>query len=310
MSSNGYLDYYKVLGVERNANTQSIKKAYRLLARKFHPDVNPGDANAESQFKKISEAYEVLSDPEKRKRYEQYGQYWDNSRGQSNPGFEVDFGNYGNFDDFINDLLGRMGRPRGASGFPRDANAYSNTPSKNLSLDAEVVVKISFSEAFHGTERTLSVNEERVQVKIPQGVKAGSKLRLKDKGNFQPGTGKRGDLYLILEIIPHSIWRLEGNQLIADLPLSLDEFLLGATITTITPDGEAQLNIPPGTSPDTNLRLKGKGWPFKKSRGDLIFTIKLCFPSEWSPEELKCLEELKRIRKINPRESWLQSARL
>ncbi len=310
MSSTGYRDYFKVLGVERNANTDSIKGAFRKLARKYHPDVNPGDENAEAKFKEISEAYEVLSDPEKRRRYEQYGEYWNQATNNPSNGFDVDFGNYGNFDEFINDLLGRLGGPRGASGFPGGKGSKWNSAKNSINLDAEVKVQINFAESFQGTSRTLSVNEERVQVKIPSGVKSGSRLRLKGKGNIQPGMGRRGDLYLIIQVSPHKIWRLEGDQLFADLPLSLDEMVLGANITVITPDGEAQVNIPPGTSMGSNLRLKAKGWPLHGSRGDLIFTIKIALPEEWSPEELQHFQELKRIRCNNPRESWLKSARI
>ena len=312
MSSSGYRDYFKVLGIERNANADSIKSAFRKLARKYHPDVNPDDPSAEAKFKEISEAYEVLSDPEKRRKYEQFGQYWNqnSSKGGGGTGFDVDFGNYGNFDEFINDLLGRFGGPRGVSGFSSNQGNQWNQAVKTLNLDAEVKVDISFSEAFHGTGRTLAVNGERVQVKIPSGVKSGSRLRLKGKGNLQPGTGRRGDLYLILQVSKHPVWKLQGDQLFADLPLSIDEMVLGSTVTAMTPDGEAQITIPSGTVPGTNLRLKEKGWPLNNARGDLIFTIKLDLPEDWSSEELEHFQELQRIRCKNPREFWLKTARI
>ena len=311
MASNGYRDYFKVLGVERDATADLIKSAFRKLARKYHPDVNPGDSSAESKFKEISEAYEVLSDPDKRRKYEQFGHYWNSTGNSSVNGFDVDFGGYSNFDEFINDLLGRLGGPRGASGFPRSKGSSGGGFSNDsLNLDAEVIIEITFSEAFHGAERTLSVNDERVQVKIPAGVKTGSRLRLKGKGNFQPGTGRRGDLYLVLRVSSHPIWRLKGDQLLADLPLSVDEMILGSSIKAVTPDGEAVVNIPSRTIPGTNLRLKEKGWPSINGRGDLIFTITIALPDEWSSEELQHFEELKRIRCKNPRESWLKSARI
>ncbi len=319
MGDSGYRDYFKVLGVERNANTEMIKAAFRKLARKYHPDVNPGNRQAEARFKELSEAYEVLSDPEKRKRYEQFGKYWNQSTGvggrsrsSAGPGMDVDFGSYGSFDEFINDLLGKFGGATGAtgfaSGFPGSAGFSRNASNKPLNLDAEVQVKISFSEAFHGTERTLSVNEERVQVRIPKGIKSGSRLRLKGKGNLQPGTGRRGDLYLNLEVESHAIWSLEGNQLRAKLPVTLDELALGATVTAVTPDGEAQVSIPEGTAPGTSLRLKGKGWPLDDGRGDLIFTLSIQVPEQWSSEELHLLQELKRVRCNDPRETWFQAA--
>ena len=134
-----------------------------------------------------------------------------------------------------------------------------------------------------------SVNNERVQVRIPAGVKNGSRLRLKGKGNLQPGTGRRGDLYLNLKIQDHPIWRLESDQLRADLPVSLDELALGGMVSVMTPDGEAQVSIPAGTAPGRSLRLKGKGWPSKTGRGDLLLTLTLAMPASWSEEERRLL---------------------
>lgn len=281
MSANGYRDYFKVLGVDRSADADAVKKAFRKLARQYHPDVNPGDKGAEAKFKEISEAYEVLSDPDKRKRYEQFGQYWNQAGGAAGAGgVDVDFGRYGNFDDFINDLLGRFGGPGGGgfagspggfggfgSGFPGGFGA-SGFPgggqrAQAPNLDAEANISLSFSEAFRGCERTLAVNDERVQVRIPAGVKPGSRLRLKGKGNLQPGTGRRGDLYLNLQLQDHPVWNLEGDQLKADLPLSLDELALGGEVRVATPDGEATVTVPPGITVGRSLRLKGKGWPSK-----------------------------------------------
>ena len=218
MAGSGYRDYFKVLGVERSADADTVKRAFRKLARQYHPDVNPDDQNAEARFKEVSEAYEVLSDPEKRRRYEQFGQYWNQAGmpgGGSGPaGVDVDFGRYGNFDDFINDLLGRFGGGAGSGpagyggGFPGGGFPGGGFPRGGsrapLNLDAEAAVKVTFSEAFRGGERTLSVNDERVQVRIPPGVKSGSKLRLKGKGlpPLQPRLDParlekmRGDLFV------------------------------------------------------------------------------------------------------------------
>ena len=318
MAGSGYKDYFQVLGVDRSVDADGIKRAFRKLARQYHPDVNPGDASAEARFKEISEAYEVLSDADKRKRYEQFGQYWNQAGGMGGgaPGMDVDFGRYGNFDDFINDLLGRFGGPGGSpgfqgggfpgGGFPRGAQA-SRSP---VNLDAEAAVGVTFTEAYRGGERTLSVNNERVQVRIPAGVKNGSRLRLKGKGNLQPGTGRRGDLYLNLSIKPHAIWRLDGDQLRADLPVSFDELALGGMVTVMTPDGEAQVSIPPGTPPGRSLRLKKKGWPLKGGRGDLLLTLTLELPTTWSAEEQQLLEQLRVQRSANPRHDWLRSAAL
>ena len=333
MAGSGYRDYFKVLGVERSADADAIKKAFRKLARKYHPDVNPGDKTAEAKFKEVSEAYEVLSDPEKRRRYEQFGQYWNQAgaagAGPGAGGFDVDFGRYGNFDDFINDLLGRFGGPAAGGfggapggfagggfpggGFPGGGFAgggFPRTASRPLNLDAEASVKVTFAEAFRGAERTLSVNDERVQVRIPAGVKHGSRLRLKGKGNLQPGTGRRGDLYLNLDVQNHPVWRLEGDQLRGELPVSIDELALGGTVKVMTPDGEADVSIPAGTAPGRSLRLKGKGWPMKSGRGDLLLNLSVQWPSKWSAEQRELLEQLRNARTEDPRHHWLQSARL
>ena len=333
MAGSGYRDYFKVLGVERSADADAIKKAFRKLARKYHPDVNPGDKTAEAKFKEVSEAYEVLSDPDKRRRYEQFGQYWNQAgaagAGPGAGGFDVDFGRYGNFDDFINDLLGRFGGPAAGGfggapggfagggfpggGFPGGGFAgggFPRTASRPLNLDAEASVKVTFAEAFRGAERTLSVNDERVQVRIPAGVKHGSRLRLKGKGNLQPGTGRRGDLYLNLDVQTHPVWRLEGDQLRGELPVSIDELALGGTVKVMTPDGEADVSIPAGTAPGRSLRLKGKGWPMKSGRGDLLLDLSVQWPSKWSAEQRELLEQLRNARTEDPRHHWLQSARL
>jgi len=149
-----------------------------------------------------------------------------------------------------------------------------------------------------------------VQVRIPAGVKNGSRLRLKGKGNSQPGTGRRGDLYLNLEVQPHPVWRLDGDQLRAELPVALDELTLGGSITVMTPDGEADVTIPAGTAPGRSLRLKGKGWPLKSGRGDLLLTLSLQWPDTWSAEERQLLEQLRQARAQDPRRNWLSSARL
>jgi curved DNA-binding protein len=312
MAGSGYKDYFQVLGVQRSDDTDTIKRSFRKLARQYHPDVNPGDRSAEAKFKEISEAYEVLSDPEKRRKYEQFGQYWNQAGGMGGagaPGMDVDFGRYGNFDEFINDLLGRFGGPGSASGFQSGGfpgggfpGGFARNPSgarPPVNLDAEASVNVSFAEAFRGGERTLSVNEERVQVRIPPGVKSGSRLRLKGKGNLQPGTGRRGDLYLNLTV-----------QLRADLPVSLDELALGGAVSVMTPDGEAQVSIPAGTSPGRSLRLKGKGWPGRSGRGDLLLTLSLRLPSSWSDDERRLLEQLRSNRRESPRQDWLRSATL
>jgi curved DNA-binding protein len=327
MSANGYRDYFKVLGVERGADAEGIKRAFRKLARQYHPDVNPGDQGAEAKFKEISEAYEVLSDPDKRRRYEQFGQYWSQAGGAGSGmgGMDVDFGRYGNFDDFINDLLGRFGGPGGpgaggfggfGSGFPGGFSAGFGGPGAGVgrgaapNLDAEATIRLGLADAFRGCERTLAVNEERVQVKIPAGVKPGSRLRLKGKGNLQPGTGRRGDLYLTIDLQDHPIWKLDGDQLRAELPLSLDELALGGEVQVATPDGQASVQVPPGMTLGRSLRLKGKGWPLRAGRGDLLLTPVLRMPASLSDQERELLLQLRAARSADPRSGWIEAAQL
>ena len=309
-----------------------MKRAFRKLAREYHPDVNPNNKEAEAKFKEISEAYEVLSDPDKRRRYEQFGQYWNQSGGGSG-GADVDFGRYGNFDDFINDLLGRFGGGGGpasggfggapggfgfSSGFPGGGfpggfpggAAGAGAGRAPLNLDAEASINLSFADAFRGCERTLAVNEERVQVRIPPGVKTGSRLRLKGKGNLQPGTGRRGDLYLNLKLLDHPVWSLDGDLLRAELPLSLDELALGGEVRVATPDGEATVQVPAGMEPGRSLRLKGKGWPIKDGRGDLLLSLSLRLPPSFSEAERQLLEQLRAERRVDPRVDWIEQARL
>ena len=332
MGASGYRDYFKVLGLERGADADAVKRAFRKLAREYHPDVNPNNKEAEAKFKEISEAYEVLSDPDKRRRYEQFGQYWNQSGGGSG-GADVDFGRYGNFDDFINDLLGRFGGGGGpasggfggapggfgfSSGFPGGGfpggfpggAAGAGAGRAPLNLDAEASISLSFADGFRGCERTLAVNEERVQVRIPPGVKTGSRLRLKGKGNLQPGTGRRGDLYLNLKLIDHPVWSLDGDLLRAELPLSLDELALGGEVRVATPDGEATVQVPAGMEPGRSLRLKGKGWPIKDGRGDLLLSLSLRLPPSFSEAERQLLEQLRAERRVDPRADWIEQARL
>ena len=332
MGASGYRDYFKVLGLERGADADAVKRAFRKLARQYHPDVNPNNKEAEATFKEISEAYEVLSDPDKRRRYEQFGQYWSQAGGAGG-GADVDFGRYGNFDDFINDLLGRFGGGGGpasggfggapggfgfSSGFPGGGfpggfpggAAGAGAGRAPLNLDAEASISLSFADGFRGCERTLAVNEERVQVRIPPGVKTGSRLRLKGKGNLQPGTGRRGDLYLNLKLLDHPVWSLDGDLLRAELPLSLDELALGGEVRVATPDGEATVQVPAGMGPGRSLRLKGKGWPIKDGRGDLLLSLSLRLPPSFSETERHLLEQLRAERQVDPRVDWIEQARL
>ena len=310
MELKGFKDYFKILGISRNATDKEIKSAFRKLARQFHPDLHPHDEKAESEFKEINEAYEVLSDETKKKSYEQYLNYWFINRDRKSRDFYTEnndkqFDEYLNFDDFLSDLIGRF------SEVSQDiySNISSNKNAQSLNLDAEFNLQISFLEALNGAKKNLLVNDERIEVKIPQGIETGSKIRIKNKGNILSGKGKRGDLLIEVSIKSHPIWKLKGLDVYADLPLSLDEFALGANITVASPKGDAYLSIPSGSLPEQKLILKGKGLHNLDTQGDLFFTLKLKLPKNWSADELRLLEKLRSVRIDEPRSSWFEKAR-
>ncbi|WP_333207212.1 MULTISPECIES: DnaJ domain-containing protein [unclassified Microcoleus] len=231
-----FKDYYTILGVSKTATPEEIKRAYRKLARKYHPDLNPGDKDAEAKFKDLNEANEVLSDPEKRPKYDRFGEHWNQpgyseappSRG-TNVG-TVDFDRYADFDSFINDLLGRSTagssrRTNATSGFDDFGDGFrSQAPAP----DTEAAIALTFSEAFHGVQKRLQLDDETINVRIPAGAKPGSRIRLKGKGRPSPFSQQRGDLYLTIEILPHSFFRFEGDDLVCEIPIRPDEAVLGA----------------------------------------------------------------------------------
>ena len=310
MGLNGFKDYFKILGISRNATDKEIKSAFRKLARQFHPDLHPYDEKAESEFKEINEAYEILSDEDKKKSYEQYLSYWfknidGKSRDFDRENNDKRFDKYLNFDDFLSDLIGRFGE----LGKEIYSNVSSDKNAQSLNLNAEFNLQISFLEALNGVKKNLLVNDERIEIKIPQGIKTGSKICIKDKGNIQPGKGKRGDLFIEISIKSHPIWKVKGLDIYADLPISLDELTLGAKISVASPRGDTYLSIPSGSLPEQKLRLKGKGLHNLDSQGDLFFTLKLKLPENWSEDELRLLEKLRSVRIDEPRSSWFDQAR-
>ena len=309
MELNGFKDYFKILGISRNATDQEIKSAFRKLAREFHPDLHPDDEKAESEFKEINEAYEILSNQEKKKSYEQYissvfknrdGKSRDFNRENDDQRFDEDL----NFDEFFSDLIGRFSEV--------GKEIYSNITLDNnaqlLNLDAEFNLQISFLEALNGTKKNLLVNDERIEVEIPQGIQTGSKIRIKNKGNIQTGMNKRGDLLIEVSVNSHPIWKVKGLDIYSDLPISLDEIALGANISVPTPQGDTYLLIPSGSLPEQKLKLEGQGFQYLDSQGDLFFTLKLKLPEKWSNEELALLEKLRSVRIDEPRSSWFDQA--
>lgn len=336
MAATDFKDYYEILGVSKTASPEEIKRAYRKLARKYHPDLNPGDKAAEARFKEINEAHEVLSDPDKRQKYDQFGQYWQQAAAGGAPGagFDgADFGQYGSFEDFINELLGRFGSRGG--GTRRRVYTYRTTPYRTAPpegvrdfagfggfddafggfaeippQDSEAAIALSFSEAFHGTQKRLQLNGETITVRIPPGAKPGSRIRVKGKGQVSPFNQQRGDLYLTIELLPHPFFRFEGNNLVCEVPVRPDEAVLGGKIAVPTPDGNVMLTVPPGVDSGQALRLRGKGWREPKgNRSDLIVRLKIVSPKHLAPNEREYYEKLYQLSRFNPRRG-LEEVRL
>jgi curved DNA-binding protein len=318
MAANDFKDYYQVLGISKNASSDEIKQAYRKLARKYHPDLNSGDKQAETRFKEVNEAQEVLSDPDKRRKYDQYGQYWSHvgeagassgtSSRSTNTGVNVDFGDfdfgqYGNFEDFINEMLGR-GAAQSTRGYRTSSSSSSASYGSHMPPpDSEGSVKLSFLEAFNGTEKQFVLNNETVKVRIPSGAKSGSRLKIKGKGPSSSLSGQRGDLYLNIELQPHPLFKFQGDNLVAEIPITPEEAVLGAEITVPTPDGTVAMKIPAGVDSGQSLRLKGKGW-WKPSmqRTDLIVILKIVTPKDLSEVEQEYYQKLRQASNFKPRQ--------
>jgi curved DNA-binding protein len=323
MAATDFKDYYAILGVSKTASQEEIKQAFRKLARKYHPDVNPDNKQAEARFKEINEAYEVVSDPDKRKKYDQFGQYW-RQAGQGFPsggaGVDMggfDFSQYGNFDEFINELLGRFGggSPRGgrqtysyrtSTGAPSGFGGFSDfgfqDAGAGTSQDSEAAITLTFGEAFHGVQKRFSLGNETIDVRIPAGAKTGTRLRVRGKGQINPMTQQRGDLYLKVELQPHSFFQMEGDNLVCEVAITPDEATLGASIDVPTPDGMVNVKLPAGVRSGQSLRLRGKGWPLAKGgRGDQLVKVAIAPPKDLSQQEREYYEKIRAIRTYNPR---------
>ncbi len=334
LTATDFKDYYQILGVSKTASTEEIKKAYRKLARKYHPDLNPGDKTAEQKFKEINEAQEVLSDPEKRAKYDRFGQYWkQTAAGGTHPGAGVgvggfDFSQYGNFEEFINELLGRFSTGVDGDRAGRRTYTYSSTSPGGFgdfedvfgfregfgnipsTSDTTASIILTPKEAFHGTQKRLQIDGETINVRIPSGAKPNSRIRIKGKGRTNPFTQQRGDLYLTIVLQPHSFFGFEGDNIVCEVPINPEEAALGAQIQVPTPDGKVNLKVPPGVDSGQSLRLRGKGWRNPKGeRSDLIVKLKIVTPKELSAKEREYYEKLRQASRFNPRRS-LEKVRL
>jgi curved DNA-binding protein len=317
MPKTDYKDYYQILGVSRNASADEIKKAYRKLARKYHPDLNPNNSEAEKRFKDINEAHEILSDPDKRRTYDQFGQYWQQGGTTAGTGFgDFDFGQYGSFDDFIDELLGRFGgfnsrqgyryQTRSSPEFDQFGDFFSSqSPSpQTQQRDFEAALPLTFSEAFRGTNKQFKLDGEITKIRIPPGAKPGVKVRVKGKGGINSVTQKRGDLYLVVELEPHPFFKFEGDNLVCEVPITPTEATLGGKIKVPTPDGSVMMKIPAGVNSGQSLRLRGKGWSsINGKRGDQIVKLKIVTPSQLDDRERELYEKIQQYSQFNPRQN-------
>ena len=318
-----YKDYYKILGVGRNASEKEIKRAYRRLARQFHPDVNPNDTRAEEKFKKINEAYQVLGDTDKRSKYDRLGASWQQwQRTGRDPGqfdwsqwfagapggvrvdWSGDLGDLfggagaGTFSDFFRTIFGGMG----GTGRTRTAETpFRHTTSRRTlrGQDVEAAVEITLEEAFHGATRVLERDGRRIRAKIPPGARNGSKVRIASKGSPGYGGSPPGDLYLNITVKTHPVFKHEGNNLHCNINVDLYTVVLGGQVRVSALNGDVSLSIPAGTSSGKTFRLRGKGMPNPrnpKQRGDLLATVQVQVPQKLSARERELFEELARLR--------------
>jgi molecular chaperone DnaJ len=318
-------DYYSILGINRSTSDKEIKQAYRRLARKYHPDVNPGDKSAEARFKEINEAYEVLSDPEKRKKYDQFGGQWQyaDQFAKAGQGAQGDFGQGGAYRTYDVGDLGDLGDIFG--GIFQGFGGSGRQTAKPRSV--EHPVDVTLEEAFQGTKRVIQIQAEeicptcggtgragrarcsvcggsgrllkprRLEVKIPPGVTDGSRVRIAGQGSQGSG-GARSDLYLIVRVLPHQVFERKGDDLYTEIPIGLVTIMLGGEVAVPTLKGKVALKIPPETQNGKVFRLTGQGMPHlnDSSKGDLFAKVKVMLPTKLTPQERQLFEQLKAYR--------------
>jgi curved DNA-binding protein len=313
-----YKDYYKILGVDKKANEKEIKKAFRRLARQHHPDVNPDNPQSEERFKEINEAYEVLSDPEKRSKYDQLGADWqrwqrmggrpgDFDWGQwttGRPGERVHvrygtpedledlFGGGSSFSDFFSQIFGGTGGSPGTGRFQ-----YQNRPQRGQ--DFEQPVEITLQEAYQGTARILQKDGQRLEVKIPAGAKTGTRVRMSGHGGEGVARGPSGDLYLRVTVMPDARFERDEDDLHTSVPVDLYTMVLGGQVSVPTMTGDVVLTIPAGTQNGRTFRLRGKGMPRLREpdqHGDLYAKVEVHLPTDLTPRQRELFEELRELR--------------
>lgn len=281
MASQDWLekDFYKILGVAKDVPDTELKKVYRKLAKEFHPDRNPGNAQAEAKFKDISEAYDVLSDPAQRKEYDAFRAMGGGARFQAGgPG--------GGFEDVFSNLFGGGGFPGG--GFPGFGGGFGPQRGSDLTTSST----INFIDSIQGTQLKLGVHGETVNVKVPAGIQDGQKLKVRGKGQQSPNGGPAGDLVVTIKVKPHPVFSRDGDNIRVTVPITYAEAVLGATIQVPTLGGEpVKLKVNPGTPNGRTLRVKGKGVQLAGKEGDLLATVEIAVPAHVNDKAKALLEQ-------------------
>lgn len=303
-----FIDYYKILEVNKSASQADIKKAYRKLARKFHPDLNPNDKTAQHKFQQINEANEVLSDPDKRKKYDQYGKDWqhadafDQSRQQQQQagggfgsGRTYTSGGQGfddsQFSDFFESMFG------GGGGFRQGSGHRRTTQFKGQDMNA--TLRLNLTDTLKTQKQTISIGEKKIRLTIPAGVEDGQTIKIKGYGGEGMNGGPKGDLFITFEVLNDTSFKRLESDLYTQQEISLYTALLGGEITVDTLDGKVKLKVKPETQNDTKVKLKGKGLPkYKKEghHGDLYITYKITMPTDLSKEEKELFTQLSKLR--------------
>jgi curved DNA-binding protein len=322
-----FRNYYEILDIPSGATSDDIKRSYRRLARQYHPDLNPGNKEAEDRFKEIGEAYDVLSDVTKRAQYDRFGQYWNQQgfkeeappkRPQSwgervgmgtPPSEEVDFSKYADFQEFVDQLMGRRQKASGSTNTGRapsraaePSRSGTSTKAKATAApsgrrDAEARLVISLEKAYAGGRERIRLEDGRsLEVNMPSAMVSGQRIRLKGQGTAG------GDLYLKIEVLPHEFFKVEGTDIVCELPVTPCEAVLGGQIEAPTLDGWVKMTLPAGVRSGQRLRLGGKGYPgVDGTRGDQLVQIRIDMPRSLSPQEKDLYEKLRQMESYKPR---------
>lgn len=300
-----FIDYYKILEIDKNATEAEIKKAYRKLARKYHPDINPNDKEAEKKFKEINEANEVLGNTEKRKKYDAYGEHWQHAdeyektkqqqqqqkRYYSTSGPQEDFNSYGrdgndDYSDFFESLFGNRGKRRGS-------------PNQFKGQDFTTELQLNLEDAYTTHKKTVTINGKNIRFTIPAGIENGQTIKIAGHGGDGINGGPKGDLFITFSINNHPDFKRDKDNLYTTVTIDLYKAVLGGEITVNTFDGKAKLKIAPGTQNGTKVKLKGKGFPVYKEDGqfgDLYITFQIKIPAQLSEKETQLFTELSKLR--------------